>query len=130
MRLLLDTHVWIWSLLEPDRIRPSTRRELQRKENELWLSPVSIWEALVLHRKGRLALEPDPFVWVEVALKEVPMHEAALNFTVAALSEKLSMKGKDPADRFLAATACAFGLVLVTADADFRTTRDYGVLRA
>lgn len=130
MRLLLDTHVWIWSLLEPDRIKPATQRELQKKENELWLSPVSLWEALVLHRKRRLALEPDPFVWIEAALKEVPMHEAALNFTVASLSEKLSLKVKDPADRFLAATACVFGLVLVTADTHFRTTRDYGVLRA
>lgn len=130
MRLLLDTHVWIWSLLEPDRIKPSTQRELQRKENELWLSPVSVWEALVLHRKGRLALEPDPIVWVEIALKEVPMQEATLTFTVAALSEKLHMKRKDPADRFLAATACAYGLVLVTADVSFGTNNDFGVLRA
>ena len=130
MRLLLDTHIWVWSLLEPNRIKPSIQRELQKKENELWISPISLWEVLILHRKGRLELQPDPFTWIDSALTEVPMHEATVNFGVSIMSEKLSLKVKDPADRFLVATACVYDLVFVTADAHFRTTDHYAVLRA
>ena len=49
MRLLLDTHIWLWSLIEPERLGKRTRNELRDPENELWLSPVSTWEALTLH---------------------------------------------------------------------------------
>ena len=130
VKLLLDTHVWIWILSQPNRIRPSTQRELQKSENELWLSPVSVWEVLMLHRKGRLRMHADPITWIDSVLRELPVHEATLNFSVALLSENLTLRMKDPADRFLAATASVFDLVFVTADRHFRTTRQYTVLRA
>jgi PIN domain nuclease of toxin-antitoxin system len=130
VRLLLDTHIWVWSLSRPDRIKPDIQKELQNKQNELWLSPVSIWEFLLLHRKRRLIISSDPFEWIDSALKETPMYEATLNFNVAIASEKLRLKIKDPADRFLAATASIFNLTLVTADRHFRTTKDYTVLSA
>src|SRR5579864_7146185 len=45
MKLLLDTHIWIWALHSPERLDRAVRRQLERAENELHLSPVSIWEA-------------------------------------------------------------------------------------
>jgi PIN domain nuclease of toxin-antitoxin system len=129
VRLLLDTHVWLWIHLEPNKIKPAIQRELQKEENELWLSPVSLWETLMLYRKRRLALQPHASAWIDSALTELPVHEATLNFSVALLSEKLTLKMKDPADRFLAATASVFNLVFVTADRHFRTTQQFTVLR-
>ena len=54
MRLLLDTHIWLWSRLEPDRLSRRVSRELQNPANGLWLSPFSLLETLILSEKGRL----------------------------------------------------------------------------
>ena len=48
MRLLLDTDIWIWSLLDPAKLSKRVRAELESPDNELWLSPMSTWELLVL----------------------------------------------------------------------------------
>lgn len=116
MNLLLDTHIWVWSILEPRRIRPAVAKLLETPKNELWLSPVSIWEVLVLSRKKRLQLYPDAEQWVRQCLRERPMREAPLTREVAIQSEQLELPHSDPADRFIAATAKVFDLVLVTAD--------------
>jgi PIN domain nuclease of toxin-antitoxin system len=114
LRLLLDTHVWIWSVLEPDRISGRLARELSDPGNELWLSPISVWEALLLHSKQRLRLSPDPAAWVMQAA--APLHEAPLTIEIAIAAHELAFSHPDPADRFLAATAGVLGLTLVTAD--------------
>ena len=75
MKLLLDTHIWIWSKLDPKRLGRRASDELSKPSNELWLSPVSVWEALALMQKGRIRVE-DPFAWVERAaeqLREAPL---------------------------------------------------------
>ena len=58
LRLLLDTHIWLWSALEPGRLSERVSRALDDPKNELWLSPISVWETLVLARKARVALYP------------------------------------------------------------------------
>ncbi len=120
MKLLLDTHIWLWSLLAPAKLGRRVAEELEREDNELWLSPVSVWEALVLAEKGRIELLPDPERWVRDALREVPMQEAPLNREVAIKSRRLPIPDKDPADRFLAATAHVYELTLVTNDSDLQ----------
>ena len=104
MRLLLDTHIFLWSLLEPERLRPEVAAALEDKSNELWLSPIVIWEVLVQAERGRAVLE------------KVPFREAALTQEVAIQSRLVELPHRDPADRFLAATALVYGLALVTAD--------------
>jgi PIN domain nuclease of toxin-antitoxin system len=54
MKLLLDTHIWLWSLLAPEKLAPSVARELESPENELWLSPISVWELLEIAIRSRL----------------------------------------------------------------------------
>jgi PIN domain nuclease of toxin-antitoxin system len=116
LRLLLDTHIWLWSLREPDRLGQRTRRELRSPENELWLSPVSTWEALVLHDRGRIHLDGDLESWVLDST--APFREAPLTHEIAAASRRLPLPQRDPVDRFLAATAKVLDLTLVTADAN------------
>lgn len=113
MNLLLDTHIWIWSLLEPNKLGNRLQRELREPSNEQWLSPISVWEATVLQRKGRLVIPGNAADWFEQSL--AGLHEAPLTHEMALLAEKLPLHG-DPADRFLAATAKVLGLTLVTAD--------------
>ena len=115
MRLLLDTHIWLWSLIEPDRLGKRTAHELQDAKNELWLSPISTWEALTLHDKGRVYLAADVEEWV--ARNTAPFREAPLTQEIAVAVRRVPLAHRDPADRFLAATALVLDLTLVTADA-------------
>ena len=116
MKLLLDTHIWLWCALEPARLSKRVTRALADPASELWLSPISVWETLVLARKKRVTLDPSPEQWVRRALGELPIHEAYLNHEVALRSETIALGHDDPADRFLVATALVHGLTLVTAD--------------
>lgn len=116
MKLLLDTHVWIWSVLAPSRLGRRASRELSSPANEIWISPVSPWEALLLARKGRLRLGPDPEAWVRTTLTKLGLREAVLNHEVAIESVRVPLPHQDPADRFLVASAIVYDLTLVTAD--------------
>ena len=116
MKILFDTHVWIWSHLDPDRLGKRLAQHILDPANELWLSPISLWEFLVLVEKKRLAIREDPADWIAAALAEAPMHEAPLNHEVALASRTIRVAHQDPADRFLAATAAVYELVLATAD--------------
>ena len=115
MKLLLDTHIWLWSLREQSLLGKRTAEELRNPSNEKWLSPISVWEALILHEKGRLNLHHDPETWIRRAT--APFREAPLTHEIAVASRFLKLPQQDPADRFLAATAKVLDLTLVTADA-------------
>ena len=97
----------------PDRIGIHLRRELSRAE-ERWLSPISTWEALVLASKGRIRIQTNWRSWVEQAVS--PFVEAPLTHEVVLAAQQMDLPQRDPADRFLAATAKVFGLTLATAD--------------
>ena len=116
MKLLLDTHIWLWSLLDPSRLSPRVRKALAGPDNQLWLSPISVWETLLLHRGGRLELDGEPHAWIESAFRAAPMKEAPITHAIAAESVRVDLPQRDPADRFLAATAIVLHLTLVTAD--------------
>ena len=118
MNLLLDTHVWLWSHTEPERLTKRVTAAVTDRANELWLSPISIWEFLLLAQRGRVRLQAglDPRDWVEAALSRVPMHEATLTREVALRSRFVRVEHEDPADRFLAATAEVYELTLITTD--------------
>jgi PIN domain nuclease of toxin-antitoxin system len=114
MKLLLDTHIWLWSLSEPRRLARRVQNELTDPKNELWLSPVSTWEALLLHSRGRIRLHGDLSDWLARATAR--MREAPLTHEIVLAAQLLPLVQQDPADRFLAATAHVLGLTLITAD--------------
>ncbi len=128
MRLLLDTHIWLWSLLEPSRLGRRTAAALDNPANELWLSPISVWETLMLAERRRVVLQPDAERWVRANLERLPLREAPLNAEVAMASRTLAIASDDPADRFVAATAHVYELTLVTADVRLRKVPHVTVL--
>jgi PIN domain nuclease of toxin-antitoxin system len=113
LNLLLDTHIWIWSKGNPARLNKRVEAELSNPANELWLSPVSVWEALTLMQKGRIRMD-NAFVWVETAAEQ--LREAPLTQEIVRIGMALPLPQADPADRFLATTAKVLKLTLVTAD--------------
>lgn len=116
MNLLLDTHIWIWNELEPWKITSDVNRELASPDNQLWLSPVSVWETIVLLEKRRISLKQDFGQWVNESADALQLQEAALTWQVAHELRFTPLGHRDPADRFLVATAKVYDLTLVTAD--------------
>jgi PIN domain nuclease of toxin-antitoxin system len=113
LKLLLDTHIWLWRFQDPERLGRRVSRELSDEENELWLSPMSTWEALTLHYKGRIHIKEDVSEWLAQATAGT--REAPFTHEIALVARRLSMH-QDPADRILVATAEVLDLTLVTAD--------------
>ena len=130
MKLLRDTHVLLWSVLDPDQLSEKIRTELERPVNELWLSPITIWEVHLLAEKGRILLKPDPSAWIQHILDTIPFHEAAVTHAVALMSRQIDLAHQDPADRFLAATAAIYELTLVTADERLLHSQQFKTLAA
>ncbi len=116
MKLILDTHIILWSAAEPQRLSPKITEALENQSNELWFSPVSVWEILVLEEKGRISLGSNAVKAVREIFSKIPLREATLNQEVAIQSRLVNLPHQDPADRFLAATAVVYDLTLVTAD--------------
>jgi PIN domain nuclease of toxin-antitoxin system len=103
----------LWILHDPKRLGKRVFQELRNEANELWLSPISTWEALTLNFKGRIRLHGDLTQWLAQATAGT--REAPLTHEIALEARQLGMH-QDPADRFLVATAQVLDLVLVTAD--------------
>ncbi len=130
MKLLLDTHVWAWALLEPERLSARAAAALRDQANELWLSPISSWELSLLVEMGRVAADQSPQEFVTTALAAVPARAAVMTHAVAAESRRFRWKHRDPADRFLVATARIYDLTILTADRRILRAKHCAVLSA
>lgn len=128
MKLLLDTHIWLWGLLEPDRLAAAVADRLASPASELYLSPISVWETMLLVERGRLDVTGEPRAWVERMLHASPVREAPLTREVAIESRLLRLPHPDPADRFIAATARVHELTLVTADERLLDSSEFAAL--
>ena len=128
MNILLDTHILIWSVVNPYKLGGVTQALLEDDATDVWLSPISLWECLILSEKGRVTLKPSPTAWVRRLLKSSIFHEAPLNHEVAIQSRTIELFHEDPADRFLCATASVFDLTLLTSDTRILAGRGYSVI--
>ncbi len=121
MRLLLDTHIWLWGMFETERLSANLTRVLADSANEKWLSPLSILEFYNLVAKRRIAIEKEFGVWVSESIGIAGFHEATLTNQVALEAARFILPHGDPIDRLLVATARAYELTLVTADRNLIT---------
>ena len=128
MKLLLDTHVILWSAAEPEKLPSKIAEELEKESNELWFSPISVWETLLLAEKGRVVIKADHEKSIRKMFNNLPFREAVINQEVAIQSRKINLPHQDPADRFLAATAIVYDLTLVTADRRLIDAKGFPVL--
>ena len=119
MKVLLDTHVWIWWVLGSERLSPPERRCLDRlaAAGGCGLSAMSLWEAQMLHSKARLSLDRPFPAWLRLAAAPgvVAVLPPDVDVVVALDQLPQSFHG-DPADRLIVATALSHGLPLATHD--------------
>ncbi|MGH9703718.1 MAG: type II toxin-antitoxin system VapC family toxin [Candidatus Acidiferrales bacterium] len=129
MKLLLDTHIWIWSLSGEQMLSTRVETALKDPANQIWLSPVSIWELMILVQKNRVKLGEELDRWVEQSWEILPVKEAALTWEVALAVPSIRLPHRDPADAFIAATAKVYELTLVTSDLHLRSLKGISVLK-
>ena len=130
MKLLLDTHIWIWAVSHPRKLAPEIRRRLESPKNELYLSAISVWEAGYLSRGPRLRLEPSFPEWLRDVRGRVPIQEVPVDFAVALEAAAIRLPQNDLGDKFLAATALVHDLTLVTSDEQLLSANWLKTLRA
>lgn len=118
--LLLDTHVWLWTLDGTEGALPAvSRRLIQRAaaEHRLFVSDFSYWEIAMLVSKGRLQLASDVSLWLDRAAQAPGI--ATMPVTRDVLIHSTRLPGEphgDPADRILLSHAQALGASLMTCD--------------
>ena len=128
MKALLDTHIWIWWLLGSDRLSARERQALDQlaRDGNAYLSAMSLWEAQMLHSKGRLSLDRSFSLWLEQAASPEIVKLLPLDVDVVIAVDRLPPEFHgDPADRLIAATATVHDLALATHD---RAIRSRGVV--
>jgi PIN domain nuclease of toxin-antitoxin system len=115
MRLLLDTHVWLWAVTNPERLNSASRDAIE-SATELVFSVASLWEIAIKHAAGKLRLE---LTLGEFRASIARMHSAELTIHSehAMLAARLPPHHRDPFDRMLVAQAKVEDLTLATADA-------------
>jgi PIN domain nuclease of toxin-antitoxin system len=116
MRLLLDTHAWLWMIARPERLSAEARARLEDPGNELFLSAASAWEISIKYRLGKLELPEPPERLVPSRLARDGVIPLPVTVDHALRVAALPDLHRDPFDRLLVAQAQLEGLVLVTAD--------------
>ena len=116
MRLLLDTHIWLWMATEPKRLDRKISRRLEASTNELWVSAISLWEAVAAADRRKIDLGADPIGWVERALAADVVKAASITAEIVVEARRIMSWHGDPADRFIVVTARILDMTLVTAD--------------
>ncbi len=117
MGCVLDTHVWIWSQAEPERLGTATTQLLTDPEQALFLSTISTLELARLVALGRVDVKMELQAWVESSLDL--LHCATLPLSHEVAVEAYALPGsfhRDPADRIIVASGRHHGLKVVTAD--------------
>ena len=117
MRALLDTHVWVWTQEQPERLGPRTRRLLVSGEHENSVCPISTLEISRLVAAGDIRLAMPLADWIVQSMAGLSAQTVPVSHEVAI--EAYTLPGtfhRDPADRLLVAAARRNGLTLVTAD--------------
>lgn len=119
MRYLLDTQVWLWTLVARERLRPETIALLERESAILYLSVASVWEIAIKYHLGKLPLPEHPRAFIEPRLARDRITSLPVLNRHAVQVAGLPDHHADPFDRLLIAQAQVEGLTLVSADGVF-----------
>jgi PIN domain nuclease of toxin-antitoxin system len=120
MKILLDTHIFLWFISADIRLSTDVRDAIRDPDNEVYLSAVSVWEAIVKYQLGKLPLPEPPEIYLP---KQRDIHQIvslALDESSVAQLANLPALHRDPFDRMLICQALQNGLTIATVDAAVR----------
>lgn len=116
MKILLDTHVFLWMISAPEKLSRTAKQLLKTEENELFLSTVSGWEIAIKYQIGRLRLPDNPDVYIPQQVKENSLEILPIEINHAVNIYNLPDIHKDPFDRMLISQGQIENLPILTDD--------------
>jgi PIN domain nuclease of toxin-antitoxin system len=116
VKLLLDTHVWLWMALAPEHLGDDSRSMLADRRNALFLSIVSAWEIVLKNARGKLELPMDAPTYLRSRLARSGAELLNLSLDHLFALSSLPDRHRDPFDRLLVAQAKIEGMSLISAD--------------
>jgi PIN domain nuclease of toxin-antitoxin system len=128
MKLLLDTHVLLWAVLEPQKLSPLQREALEDSNNQLLVSAASAWEIATKWRLEKLSQAGAVVHNYQQVLNRLAATDLPISGDVARQAGLLEVEHRDPFDRLLAAQAMADDLLLASSDPVFRAFPDLALL--
>ncbi len=116
MQLLLDTHIFLWFLNGDPQLSPQFRNYIQDRNNDVYLSVVSVWEATIKYQLGKLPFPESPEIYlpkqrIRHQIDSLPIDEASITQLI-----RLPPLHRDPFDRLLICQAIQHNLTIVTVD--------------
>ncbi|WP_088240315.1 type II toxin-antitoxin system VapC family toxin [Calothrix rhizosoleniae] len=120
MKILLDTHIFLWFISGDSRLPADIREAIRDLDNSVYLSVVSIWEAIIKYQLGKLPLPESPEIYLT---KQRDLHQItslAIDESSVAQLAQLPPLHRDPFDRMLICQALQNGLSIATVDAEIR----------
>jgi len=119
MRLLLDTHIFLWFISGDARLPADWRERIRDADHEVYVSVVSLWEALVKYRLGKLPLPHPPESYLPTQRARHQIASLSLDEASVCHLSILPAAHRDPFDRMLVCQALEHGLSIVTVDPVF-----------
>lgn len=116
MRLLLDTHVFLWFISGDERLPVVWQEKIRQLENEVYLSVVSVWEAIVKHKLGKLPLPKPPERYLPAQRERHLIASLPLTESSVVQLTRLPNLHRDPFDRMLVCQAIEHELTIMTVD--------------
>lgn len=121
MRYLLDTHIFLWWILDQPKLSEAMKHVIAAPENDIYVSAASAWEMIIKSAVGKLSLPPSPEEFIRNQLRINRMFPLPISIEHALTIVRLPMIHKDPFDRMLIAQTMYEGLVLITDDPMIKT---------
>ena len=116
MRLLVDTHAFLWLILDDPSLSDVARREIRSRDNEVWLSAASALEIAIKYGLGKLPLPEEPDRYVPRMRRRSGIEPLPIGEAEVCQIHRLPPIHRDPFDRLLVAQANCHGLIIVTDD--------------
>ena len=117
MKLLLDTHIFLWFISGDARLSGASRARIIAPGNAVYLSVASVWEVVIKHQLGKLPLPQPPAIYLAQQRQNHLISSLAIDEATISFLPKLPTLHRDPFDRILICQALQHGLTLVTVDA-------------
>jgi len=117
MRLLLDTHAFIWSASSPKRLARAARSAIEDPANEVFVSAAVAWEIAIKHAMGKIELPAAPASWLPTRVQQLGFASLPITQQHVLATASLPAYHRDPFDRVMIAQAQVEGLTLVSGDA-------------
>ena len=116
MRILLDTHIFLWMINDSKRLSSEFKQIIQNPRNEKFLSVVSIWECVVKYQIGKLNFPNSPEMYLPLKRREHFVKILTVEENTVAQLIKLPLLHRDPFDRLIMAHALQYELIIMTED--------------